>query len=140
MLSPDDLYEVLVLENLCYVNNHWTLEQFKSCLCEENCYGLICVENEDVVGFAIYLLLDFHLAILNFAVHPNKRRQGVGSQMFYRLVKIGEAYNLQEVVLEVRETNIRMQKFLQSQNCLAKHVLNGHYPDGETAYQFVRKL
>ena len=87
------------------------------------------------VGFIIYELHKSLLRILNFAVAPDVRRNGIGKQMVQRLIDKLSQQRRNEIVLEVRETNVPAQLFFASSGFRAVTVLRGHYNDtSEDAY------
>ena len=63
----------------------------------------------------IYELHKAKLHILNFAVHPQFRRLGVGSQMVAKLISKLSSHRRTRITLEVRETNLTAQLFFRSQ-------------------------
>ncbi|MCA9048678.1 MAG: GNAT family N-acetyltransferase, partial [Planctomycetaceae bacterium] len=88
-----------------------------------------------IVGFMIYELHQSMLRILNFAVSPDHRRQGVGRQMVQRLIDKLSQQRRREIVLEVRETNLSAQLFFANCEFRALSVLRNHYSDTmEDAY------
>ena len=131
-----DLPDVLAIEQSSF-NSAWTEEEFLSCLSQHNCIGMVAKRADCVVGFMIYELLKDTLHVLNFAVHPEYRRQGVGSQMTDKLASKLSQQRRTKCVLEVRETNLAAQLFFSRQGFIAGDVLRGHYEDSdEDAYQF----
>ena len=125
-----DMSEVLDIERQCF-EFAWSEEDFLCCLRQRNCIGMVAERQERIVGFMIYELLKSQLHVLNFAVAPWSRRQGVASQMVEKLVNKLSQQRRQEVCLEVRETNLAAQLFFRSQGLQADGVLRGHYEDTE---------
>src|SRR5262245_13193942 len=80
-----DMPEVLAIEKQCF-EFPWQDEDFIRCLRQRNCIGMVAEAGERVVGFMIYELHKNRLHILNFAVHEDYRRRGVGRQMAKKLV------------------------------------------------------
>ena len=75
------------------------------------------------------------LQVLNFVVDPEFRRQTIGEQMVKKLVDKLSQQRRQEIVLEVRETNLQAQLFFKRMGFRAVLVLCGHYDDtDEDAY------
>jgi ribosomal-protein-alanine N-acetyltransferase len=135
-----DMPEVLRIENESFEFN-WTEEDFLACLRQRNCIGMVAEHENRVVGFMIYELHKTRLHILNFAVSPAFRRLGVGAQMIDKLVNKLSQQRRQEIVLEVRETNLPAQLFFQNQRFLAVKVLRNHYADSaEDAYVMQYRL
>lgn len=88
-----------------------------------------------VVGFMIYELHKGNLEILDFAVDPRYRRQGVGRQMVDRLKAKLSQQGQNELRLLVRERNLVAQLFFRSQGFLAVEVLSNEYDEtDEDAY------
>ena len=74
-----DMPAVLGIENSCF-EFAWNEDDFIRCLRQRNCIGMVAEEDDQVVGFMIYELHKNRLHILNFAVHADHRRSGVGTQ------------------------------------------------------------
>jgi ribosomal-protein-alanine N-acetyltransferase len=129
-----DMPEVLQTEQESF-EFAWTEEDFLRCLRQRNCIGMVAEQGEKVVGFMIYELHKSKLHILNFAVHPAYRRQGIGAQMVAKLVSKLSSHRRTRITLEVRETNLAAQLFFRSQGFRAVRVLRAYYEDsGEDAF------
>ena len=84
----------------------------------------------------IYELHRSRLHILNFAVHPEYRRTGIGSQMLGKLVNKLSTHRRQRITLAVRERNLDAQVFFRQFDFKATRVLRKYYEDsGEDAFQ-----
>jgi ribosomal-protein-alanine N-acetyltransferase len=102
---------------------------------------MVAERDNRVVGFMIYELHKTRLHILNFAVAPAFRRLAVGSQMIEKLINKLSQQRRQEIVLEVRETNLSAQLFYHNQGFRATGVLRNHYSDSaEDAYVMQYRL
>ena len=113
----------------------WTEEDFICCLRQRNCIGMVAEVAGKVVGYMIYELQKSRLRILNFAVHPDSRRGGVGRQMVRRLIDKLSQQRRTEIVLEVRETNLPAQLFFKGAGFRAFRVVRDRYDDTtEDAY------
>jgi ribosomal-protein-alanine N-acetyltransferase len=129
-----DMAEVLEIEQQSF-DFAWTEEDFLCCLRQRNCIGMVAEHQERIVGFMIYELLKSQLHVLNFAVAPWARRNGIGSQMIEKLVHKLTQQRRNEIRLEVREGNLPAQLFFRSQGFAATNVLRGYYEDtAEDAY------
>lgn len=113
----------------------WTEEDFLRCLRQRNCIGMVAEQGERVVGFMIYELHKNKLHILNFAVHPQWRRSGIGAQMVAKLVSKLSSHRRTRITLELRETNLPAQLFFRKLEFRAVRVLRKYYDDtGEDAF------
>nr|WP_245764689.1 ribosomal protein S18-alanine N-acetyltransferase [Planctomicrobium piriforme] len=129
-----DMAEVLRIEQAS-TPNPWNDEDFLCCLRQRNCIGMVAEHNHRILGFMIYELHKSRLHILNFAVAPEGRRHGIGSQMVLRLVDKLSQQRRSEILLEIREGNLDAQLFFKKQNFKAVCVLRRHFDDtAEDAY------
>ena len=136
-----DLADVLRIEQASY-DRPWTEQEFLSCLRERNQVGMI-VENQagEIVAFFVYRLDGVSIRVLNMAVDPKHRRNGVGSQIVRKIIAKLGPHRRKRIVLYVRESNLGLQLFLRGQGFEAKKVVRQHYEDtGEDAYKFVFEL
>lgn len=123
-----DMPEVLDIEHQSF-EFAWCEEDFLCCLRQRNCIGMVAEYNHRIVGFMIYELHKAKLHVLNFAVDPEFRRQAVGMQMIEKLVDKLSQQRRQEIVLEVRESNLAAQLFFKKMGFKAVLVLRSHYDD-----------
>lgn len=129
-----DMPEVLGIEQASF-QPAWREEEFLRVLRQRNCIGMIAELDERVVGFMIYELHKHKLQILNFAVHPEFRRAGVGSRMIAKLVGKLSPQRRSKILLYVRETNLSAQLFYRSRGFKAIEVAREYYEDsGEDAF------
>ena len=129
-----DMPDVLGIEELSF-EYPWSEEDFIRCLRQRNCIGMVAEYDERVVGFMIYELHKSRLHILNFSVHRDYRRLGVGSQMLAKLIGKLSHQRRNRIMLEVRETNLAAQLFFRNTNFYAVSVIRDFYDDTtEDAY------
>lgn len=123
-----DMPEVLAIEHAS-ADFPWCEEEFLRVLRQRNCIGMVAEHGERVVGFMIYELHKSKLQVLNFAVHPEVRRQGVGRQMVGKLVGKLSSQRRTRIVLTVRESNLASQLFYRVQGFRATEVVRDHFED-----------
>lgn len=129
-----DMPEVLDIEGSCF-EFPWSEDDFIRCLRQRNCIGMVADCEDKVVGFMIYELHKTRLHVLNFAVHCDHRRLGIGQRMIDKLVAKLSNQRRNRILLEVRETNLDAQLFFRAQNFRAVSVLRDFYEDTtEDAY------
>ncbi len=129
-----DMAEVLEIERRSF-EFPWSEQDFIRCLRQRNCIGMVCEHEEQVVGFMVYELHKDQLHILNFAVHPDVHRRGIGKQMVVKLISKLSHQRRNRILLEVRETNLAAQLFFRALGFRAIKVLRDFYDDTtEDAY------
>lgn len=135
-----DMLEVLQTEQASFASP-WTEEDFLHSLRQRNCIGMVAEYNDRVVGFMIYELHKSRLHILNFAVHPDFRRHGIGTQMVMKLAGKLSTHRRTRITLLVRESNLAGQQFFRAEGFMACRVIRGHFEDTcEDAYQMEYSL
>jgi [ribosomal protein S18]-alanine N-acetyltransferase len=148
-----DMNEVLRIESLAF-EYPWLENDFIIALRQRNCIGMVCEDHDaevidyaeasgqyPVVGFMIYELHKKRLHVLNFAVHENWRRRGVGAAMVGKLVGKLASQRRTRITLDVRESNLPAQLFFRSMGFRAVNVLKDYYDESpEDAYHMVHKL
>jgi ribosomal-protein-alanine N-acetyltransferase len=123
-----DMPSVLGIESASF-EFPWTEDEFIRCLRQRDCIGMVAEWAERVVGFMIYELHRTRIHILSFAVHPDHRRQAIGTAMMEKLVTKLSYQRRNRIVLEVRETNLDAQLFFRSLGFRATGVLRNFYED-----------
>lgn len=140
-----DMPEVQGIEKLSF-EFPWCETDFIGCLRQRNCIGMVADEFHEsqgqshVVGFMIYELHKTRLHILNFAVDPQWRNQGVGSTMAGKLISKLSGQRRTEISLEVRETNLDAQLFFSRMGFRAESVLRSYYEDSDEDAYLMRYL
>lgn len=129
-----DIPQVLKAEQECY-SNGWTEDDFLRCLRQCNCIGMVSAVGDEVAGYMLYELDRSEIRLLNLAVVPAFRRQGVGRQMVAKLVAKLSGNQRTRLTLDVRESNLDAQFFFRALGFKAVRVVRGFYEDtGEDAF------
>ena len=129
-----DMPEVLAIEHASF-EFPWCEEEFLWVLRQRNCIGMVAELGERVDGFMIYELHKNRLNVLDFAVHPEFRRQEIGRQMVDKLIGKLSSHRRTRIALCVRESNLSAQLFYRVQGFRAMEVVREHFGDtGEDAY------
>ena len=113
----------------------WSEEKLILTLRHREVIGMVAELANEVVGIMIYELHKNRLHLINFAVAPQARRQGVGSTMIEKLVSKLSHDRRNRIMLEVRESNLAALLFFKSQGFRAIKILRDYYEDTtEDAY------
>lgn len=113
----------------------WTEDDFLRCLRQRNCIGMVAEVDDQVAGYMIYELHKTRLNVLNFAVHPAHRREGIGDMLMAKLEYKLASHHREKITVAVRERNLAAQMFFKSNGFQATKLLHNYYEDsGEDAY------
>lgn len=120
----------------------WTEDDFFRALRQRSCIGMVAEELDEsgrgnVLGYFVYRLHPHHFEIVNFAIHPAHRRQGVGSLMAEKLAgKLINGRTRLEVF--VSDFNLGAQLFWSAIGFHAVGIDRNKFDECE-AYRFVRR-
>ena len=126
-----DIPEILGIETSSF-EYPWQEDDFVRCLRQRNCIGMVAEYRDRIVGFFIYELHKTRLNILNFAVHPDYRHNGIGSQMVNKLTDKLSHQKRTRILLEISERNLPAQMFFRALGFRAISVLKNHYHEENT--------
>lgn len=129
-----DMPQVLEIENASH-EHPWVEDTFFRVLRQRNCIGMVAERGDRVIGFMIYELHKHRLHLLNFAVHPEHRRGGVGSSMAAKLIGKLSHHRRTKIVLTLRESALAAQLFFRARGFRAVEVAREYFADtGEDGY------
>ncbi len=78
--------------------------------------------------------------ILSFAVKPSSQRKGVGTALLKKLETILKRLNIQEIILEVRLSNIGAISLYEREGFKRKAISKNYYEDGEDALVMKKQI
>lgn len=139
-LAPEHAREIYELEKLCF-SLPWSQAQCLGALKQPNfgAYGLW--QNTKLCAYVSFYHNQTEMEIVNLAVHPQIRRQGLASQILAALLQAAAKMSIEKIVLEVREANIPAQDLYRKHGFRQTGVRKGYYPDTrENALVLVRNL
>lgn len=128
-MTSSHMDDVLEIETESF-ENPWTKREYGRRLRAKSCIGMVSEYDDRALGFMVYDLHGTGIVILNFAVHPEFRRQTVGRQMVAKLkAKLSPTGKRTYITTVVRETNVPAQLFFRSTGFRATMVVRGFYDD-----------
>jgi len=84
----------------------------------------------EVVAFAVYWVVAGELELLNVAVHPSARRQGIGRTLVAHLAAEARELGASRILLEVRRGNAGARALYTALGFVESGVRRGYYDDG----------
>ena len=135
-----DFAQVLEIEKICF-EFPWTEEEFKQCLQQPNCLGMVAEYENRIVGFVVYETPKNRIFITNIATDPEFQRHGVARQMIQKLLTKMFYQQRHRIIIEIRETNLPALLCFRSLGFRASTVLKNFYEDqSEDAYVLQYRL
>ena len=104
-LTKELVPQVAAIEALCF-SEPWSESAYMEA-CEKEDYLYIAAMNEAgrAVGMCGLIIGPFEAEVMNVAVHPDYRGQGIARCLMQVLLEAGEARGVKEFTLEVRAGN-----------------------------------
>jgi len=135
LVLRSDLHGIAEVEQTCF-SSPWTSEDFAKCLDRKHCNGLVIEVDNKIIAFLIYEVRRRSIQLINLGVRPDVRRKGLGSKLIKKLISYMVDSDCSKLRVEMRETNLDAQLFLNSLGFKATAVVRGHFTDtGEDMYQ-----
>lgn len=129
-----DMQNVLAIEKASF-DDPWTEEDVLVALRKRTMIPLVAELNETILGFMFYDLSKTHFEIVKFAVPPQWRRSGIGSNFIERLKDKLDLQRRSQILAYVRESNLPTHLFLRNQGFMATDIIEDPC-EGETQYEF----
>ena len=108
-MCAEDTDRAAEMEQLCFPDP-WSRQSFAASLSSPDVLFLAAEENGVLTGYA-GLQQSFETGdILQVAVHPGSRRQGIGEKLLHSLIAEGQKRGISSFLLEVRVSNQAARK------------------------------
>jgi ribosomal-protein-alanine N-acetyltransferase len=121
-----DLPETLNIELEAF-DFPWCEDEFIEQLRQRNCIWMVAEVCGCIAGYMVYELHRTKFHILNFAVHHNMRRRGIGTLMVNKLKSKLNVSRRAHIDLEIRDANLTAQQFFRAQGFKATGILRDFY-------------
>lgn len=87
----------------------WRREMFSSSMTVGNVRFFTAEEEGTVVGYLLLMEIAPEAEILNLAVDPDRRREGIGDRLMAAAIGYAQDREIETLFLEVRESNLAAQ-------------------------------
>ncbi len=124
-----DIADVVAIDSLAFARP-WGEAAYRAQLTQEHTEWLVAVlpNSEKVISFVGWQKLGDEAEILNFAVHPEHRRLGVGLKLFSRAIDEISQHS-HTIFLEVRASNLAAIKIYQACGFTKSGLRPNYYRD-----------
>ena len=104
---------MLAIQAACLEIARWTLWDYERVARGEMAGWVAENDGGEILGFIVGRRVAVDLEILDFAVRPIARRQGVGGALLEELLRWAKSFEAQQAFLEVRESNLGALRFYE---------------------------
>ena len=98
------LEQILEIENVSFPSP-WSLNSFLQEVKNPISHLSALIASQRLSGYICFWLFASEIQVLNIAVHPERRSQGLGKTLLSKMIEEGIAKGMQTIWLEVRESN-----------------------------------
>lgn len=125
-----DIATISILEEKIFPTSFYSRQELENMFLNDNYYIYISENAKEVDGYLILHDSIDILEIMKIAVVPSKRGKGIAQEIIERILQEFP----QNLLLEVRESNLRAQKFYEKMNFKRIGIRKRYYSDnGENA-------
>ena len=110
-----DVEPVFAIQSSCPEIAQWSLWDYER-VARGEMPGWAAEEATGVVGFIVARRVVDDIEILNFAVRPGLRRNGIGAALLGEVISWGKSLQAERVYLEVRAANLAALRFYEKHN------------------------
>ena len=120
----------------------WTKSQWERELTDPKriCIGITEIETKKILGLCSAWIVIDELHITSIAVHPKHQRKGLGKFLVSDLIKRSNSLRINQIYLEVKETNETAKAFYKSIGFKIEGTRSNLYKDGSDALIFKKQL
>lgn len=99
----------------------------------------VAEQNAIVLGFLVARVVSDEMEILNLAVQPDSRRQGIGGELLQHIISWAGEIRVRRVFLEVRLSNTVARKFYEANGFVQTGIRPNYYSDPAEAALLLAK-
>lgn len=135
-MSVNDIVQVEALEGEAFaggVHEPWRAPMFEEELSQPGRTWWVAHDRGSIIGFAGGLLAGDRLEVLDVAVDPGRRREGIATRLLARLAYDGQMLGAQEITLEVHAGNVAAYDLYEGLGFVQVGLRRDYYGPGEDA-------
>jgi len=139
-MRPSDLDGVMAIEEVSFPTP-WSREMFLEDFPRAFSDTLVAGADDEVLGYAVCWTIAGESHLLNIAVHPARRGQGIGRALLSECIRRAARAGASLIFLEVRAGNEAAQRLYRSMGFVFRGVRKRYYTDtGEDAVVLDREV
>jgi ribosomal-protein-alanine N-acetyltransferase len=140
-MRPSDLDGVMAIEEVSFPTP-WSRGMFLEDFPRDFSTTLVAAGTEgDVLGYAVFWTIAGESHLLNLAVHPARRGEGIGRALLSECIRRAARARASLIFLEVRAGNEPAQRLYRSMGFVFRGIRKGYYTDtGEDAVILDREV
>lgn len=129
-LGKNDVADLVALEKLCF-SVPWSAKQYATVMDNEP-FRVVGLRREGALaGYLTFFAAAWEMEVLNIAVRPDLRRQGIGRQLLDHVLQLCRSMGMKRGYLEVRRSNVAARTLYEAFGFEEVGVRKRYYPDNQ---------
>lgn len=128
----EDIDTLIAIERSAY-DNPWTYGNFKDSIENPNTLASVIILDNKIIGYFVATVAFDASDLLNICIHPLQQRRGLGQQLFQNFAKQVKNQGVDQVFIEVKESNKSALVFYQRLGFEEIDQRKKYYSNGENA-------
>lgn len=130
LMTSDDVEEIAELDKLCF-SVPWSYDAFLSETQNTIARYIVAKDGDHCIGYCGFWIAYDSGDITNVAVHPDYRKQGIGTQLIGAMINLAKSEGVTSMNLEVRKSNVAAQKLYSKYGFKCVGTRKGYYSDNK---------
>lgn len=105
----------------------WSINSIEKELSNKLAKYIVALDSDKVIGFVGMWIVFDEGDITNIAVHPDYRKQGIGTLLMDNLISLCNGNSINSLTLEVRESNIPAQRLYEKHGFKGEGIRKNFY-------------
>lgn len=132
--------EILAIEKVSFPSP-WTMDAFREEVRRSFSFLWVALDGEELVGYLCFWSLAGELHLMNIAVHPQRRGEGLGRLLLDKMITAGICDGAECALLEVRPSNVPARELYKNAGFREIGLRTKYYRDtGEDAILMALRL
>ena len=128
LMKQEDADEIAAIEEMTFAMP-WSRKDFWYEAINENAIYIVGIIEDKIVAYAGAWISFEEAQVTNVAVHPDYRGQGIGAELFAKLIDEVKKINVTAITLEVRPSNESAIKLYEKFGLKSVGRRKGYYID-----------
>ena len=130
--------QIAELEKLCF-HDPWSEKSIASELHNKLSNWLVAIDDDQVVGYVGSQTVLGETDMMNIAIHPQYRKQGIATALIHNLIEILKEQNSHSLMLEVRRSNDAAKSLYMKMGFVEVGVRRNYYRNPKEDALILRK-
>lgn len=140
-LGVERAEEIMAFDKLCFPTDFWKEDDWRDLLSDERAFYYALLDDGALAG-DVFLYNwqgeNDYIKIMNLAVHPDYRRQGLAQKLLAKAAEEMERTDMKRCCGETRASNAAMQKVFEACGYQLNRIEENYYErPTEAAYKYV---